>query len=428
MKYRKIIPALFLAGLIITAGCTPIDEGASEATAVFSTAAPQPVTGIVLSEPDPAMTVSEQTEAAAVTAAPVKQEALDAFHERLEECMDKYSIYGMGVALFRDGEVIYTDGLGYANVAAETPVTDKTIFRAASLSKMISTIPVMTLVDKGLYDFDGDLSEQTGIPYSVPQTGEVKLWHLLTHTAGLTDTYIYDSESISGRFSVEYVMKTAHIGTPAGSFYNYSNFGAGTMGAIIEHITGKFFHDYAKETMFDPLGIDAAYVIDQIGDKESCAYIYDYDGEIFPVPTWGRTQHYYESFGLGNSYLQAQCELLISAHDLALIGIALAGDGTVNGVRLLSEESIKKMHTKYVDTDNFGMGLNVRIYDDNFVKGRTICGHPGNALGAITGMFYDRADRTGVVFLTNRCYFSVKETGIYSAADAIVNAAYELVF
>ncbi len=426
MKKKNVLYAVLISAAVAAfSGCNDIDKPAV------------PVNGTVASEnaADPAesdtasITEDETVSDTASEKPEPKNPDLAAFHDELEAIRKKNGVYGMGVALFRDGSVIFTDALGYADISTDAPVTNNTKFRAASVSKLISTIPVMMLVDRGKLDFDGDLSEQTGLNYKTDQSGEVKLQHLLSHTAGIVDTYNYEVLCLSQKFSTNYILETAHSGIKAGSAYNYSNFGAGTMGAIVECITGKYFHEYADMVMFTPLGMDAGYLIDYIEDKESCATIYDHDGEVFNVPTWGRKRTYYDSFGIGNSYLIAQCELLISANDLAKLGTALAGDGTVDGYRLLSQESISRMHTKYFQTDNFGMGLNVRIYDGNLIEGRTIYGHPGNALGAICGLYYDRSDHTGVAVLTNRSNLTTNsKNGVYNTIDDVVTAAYEAFF
>ena len=362
------------------------------------------------------------------TAAPVTVP----YRERLERICDERGVYGLSAAVFRDGEIIHTENIGFMVKETETPVTDDTRFRCASVSKLVSTIVLMQLCDEGFLDTQTDLTAATGIKYQGCGSGTVRLWHLLTHTAGITDTYTYDQLAPIYKTSINDILAGAHTGNAAGSVYNYCNFGAGSIGAIVERITGTFFHDYADMSLFEPLGMDAGYLIDLIDDKQSCAYIYDYDGEIFRVPEWGRDRRYYESFGLGNSYLTAQCELLITASDLARLGTALAGDGTVkecSGIRILSEKSVEAMHKVWFEKDDdFDMGLNVRIYDGTLVKGRTICGHPGNALGAICGIYYDRSDHTGVAILTNRCDQAVSDNGVYTLLNDIVNETYSEFF
>ncbi len=437
---RKMIcsAAALLTAAAMLCGCENIDEAArtAEPHSAFS-AAPQDMSAPVTSysSPIPQENTDNGEEAAApaetadVRSAAVKDADLAAFHERLEQICEENGVYGMGVAVFANGEVIHTDCVGSADVENGIPVTDNTRFRAASVSKLISTMLVMKLCEEGMLDFDGDLSEQTGLDYYNEQTGVVKLPHLLTHTAGLTDTYEYDKLSPSMKYTTNHLLKSAHNGGKAGEFYNYSNFGAGTVGSVIEMRTGLFFHKFADKVMFRPLKMDAGYVVDLLGDRESCAKIYDHDGEVFDVQSWVRTSTYYESFGLGNSYLTAQCELLITAHDLALLGTALAGDGSVNGIPIVSPGTLEKMHTVYIETEDFGMGLNTRRYDGNIVEGRTLWGHPGNALGAVTGLFYDPSDGTGAALLTNHSNYSLDSgNGLYRTVSDVVRAAYETFF
>ena len=435
----KKITAVFLAA-VTAAGCTDIKNGAAVSSSVSVSEEEEVIAvgnEIAIIDEDDGMSVSTESSDNADAPAPSDNadapepvdltEAKELFRESLEKSCKNHGVYGVTVALFRDGDIIHTENYGYADVDLKLPATDNTRYRIASISKLISTILIMQLCEEGLMDRESYLTDVTGLPYDSPY-GRVKLWHLLTHTAGLNDSQAYFT-GMGTRYSTAYVLEQSHIGTEPGKSYNYTNFGAGTMGSIVEVLTGEFFHDYAQKALFDPLGMDAAYIIDNIKDKESCAVIYDHDGEVFHVASWGRNKNYYESFGVGNSYLAAQCELIITARDLARIGTALAGDGTVKecgGKRILSEKAVNAMHESYFSTENFDMGLNVRRYDGNLVPGRVIYGHPGNALGAINGIYYDRTDRTGIVILDNRCGLAVNSgNGVYSFLDEVVKEAYK---
>lgn len=345
------------------------------------------------------------------------------FTARLHKVYADYDITGMSVALFCNGEIIHTENIGYADTDTKALCSDNTRYRTASVSKLVSTMVLMTLCDEGKIDPYSPLTEVTGIQYDGKNAEEIKLWHLLTHTSGIFDSLAYN-EAVHEKYDVDYILSVSHSANEPGAGYWYTNFGAGTMGAIVERLTGEFFHDYADRVLFEPLGMDAGYVIDLIDDKQSCATLYDHEGGEYHVSTWGRTGYYYESFGLGNSYMTAQCELIITASDLARLGIALAGDGTVDGKTVLSESSVEAMHKPYFSTPDFDMGLNVRIYDD-LIEGRTMYGHPGNALGVITGLYYDRTDGTGVVFLSNHCKMATDENGVYKAIKDTLEAAYE---
>lgn len=435
MKYKRIAAAALIA--VIMCGCTNIDERAID---TINTDSIEAMVTVDTSRNDDAVittTDTDKTETVSdsVTVSEMPDETTEQivyepdredFTERLNKVYSDYGITGMSVALFRGGEIIHTENIGYSDAETKALCTDNTRYRIASTSKLISTMVLMTLYDEGEIDLDSCLTDATGIKYDRYNKEKVKLWHLLTHTAGIIDTYVYEL-AITNKYNIDYILSSAHSGYEPGTMYNYSNFGAGTIGAIVEKLTGEYFHDYADRALFNSLGMDAGYLIDLIEDKESCATLYDYDGEVFHVPTWKRNRKYYESFGLGNSYMSAQCELIITASDLARLGIILSGDGTLNGKTVLSEKAVDAMNKSYFSAPDFDMGLNVRIYDD-LIDGRTIYGHPGNALGAITGLFYDRTDGTGVAFVTNRCSTVKDDNGFYKAIKDTLDAAYECYF
>ncbi len=436
--YKKIT-ALLIAPMLFSA-CTsesvPAMQSQYSGAMLTTTAPPAPAESIsvttVITSSDASLTELVATAETTVSSSqtteqPAFQPDRERFSARLAEIYEDYGIIGMSVAVFDDGEIIHTENLGYADREQGIPCDDNTRYRIASISKVISTIGVMKMVDNGDISLDTKLIEATGIEYDwAYSSGKVELRHLLTHTAGLIDTWRFENEP-NMKYDINRLMVNSHSGAEPGTVFNYSNFGSGSIGAVIERISGEYFHDYMDRALFTPLEMDAGYVIDLIDDKESVANLYDYDGEILNPKEWGRDSEYYESFGLGNSYYAAQCELIITASDLAQFGIALAGDGTAGGKIILSPESVAAMNENYISTEKFDMGLNIRIYDD-IVEGRTIYGHPGNALGCINGIFYDPTDRTGVVFLTNRCFPATDENGFYSVLYEIVNESYDCFF
>ena len=355
--------------------------------------------------------------------APVREPDTASFDERLAQIRDECSAEGVSVALFSRGKIIHTANLGLADRELGIPADDNTRYRCASVSKLVTAMILMQLYDEGIITPETPLEEATGLPFG----SDVKLWNLMTHTAGLTDSAAY-LEAPSKYYSADYVLNCSKTGYAAGEVYSYTNCGAGLMGAVTEKLTGEFFHDYAADSFFSRLGMDAGYVIDRVEDRQSAANIYDIDGDIFHVSSWGRTSAYYERFGLGNSYLTAQCELIITASDLARLGIALSGDGSFDGRQVISKEAVQLMNKVWYETSDFGMGLDVRIYDNTIIDGREIHGHPGNALGSICGLYYDPSDGTGAALLTNHCSQAVRGNGVYRVIQDTLEAAYEYCF
>ena len=425
MKPIKLTALALSAALCISA-CTEISEPDDQSTPTESNT-PTPTENSSSQQQTDADTPPEQT------TPPLLNENIDyaAFDERIAEIASSLGVVGMGLCVFADGEPVYTVNYGYADREAGRLADDDTVYRAASVSKLISTMVLMTLYDDGVLTPYSELETLTGFPYNTPASDSpVLLWHLLTHTAGIVDSYAYEN-SPYGKPSISYVISNSYSGYAPGKAYSYSNLGAGTIGGIVEKLTGEYFHDYAKRALFDPLGMDAGYCIDLINNRDNAASLYSYGTLLYTVRSWGRTSAYYESYGLGNSYLSAQCELLITPTDLAKLGIVLSGDGTVDGKTALSREAVNLINETYFigDSMDFDMGLSVRKYKGNFVPNRTIYGHPGQAYGSVNGLYYDPSDGTGVAICSVGCSVALNEdNGVYVLLDKCVKEVYGVFF
>lgn len=431
-KWKNSMLSAALAAALLLSGC-----GTEESSGVLQ---PQQSDSVSVTEqmpPESESAVQEQTtpESTAQEQTPTDEnprrvltdEQKTRFSKRLSEISSDYAITGMSVALFSDGEIVHTENLGYADIENKIPCADNTRYRIASASKTVTAMIMMSLCEKGLLSLDEPLSEAVGIEFDMRTSDEkVTLAHILSHTSGIFDTWRYEN-SVNSRIDVNMLLENAHSGYAPGTVYCYSNLAFGALGAVTEKVTGEYFHNYARDSFFAPLGMDASYAADLLSDRDSAANIYEFGSRVYRVKSWGRTSDYYEDFGLGNSYYMAQCELIITASDLARLGIVLAGDGTVDGNRVLSEKSVEQMNTARFCAPDFDVGLGVRIHDD-IIGGRVICGHPGNALGALCGLYYDPADHTGIAILTNGCLPTKDSAGFYSMIKEVLTEAYECCF
>ncbi len=420
---KKIIPILIT---LLLCSCTSTVREAPAQTEQADLSSSEYET---VSESDIETTAPEIAE----EARPIIKENIDhaAFDEAIAECAADNDVVGMGLCVFAESEVIYEIDLGYADLENDIPCDENTIYRVASVSKLISAMALMTLYDEGMIDPYSDLEELTGLPFNYTGSDErVLLWHLLTHTAGLNDSYVYEI-SPSYYYNISYVLNNSHNYYDPGEQYSYTNFGLGTVGAVAEVLTGEYFHDFADRVIFSKLDMNAAYCADLLKDRSACANIYSY-GELSASPkSWYRNSGYYEDFGLGNSYLSAQCELLISPSDLARLGIVIAGDGSVDGVRILSKEAVDLINTPYYHNGDkpFDLGLVTRIYDNNLIEGRRIFGHSGCALGNVCGLYYDPADHTGIALCTNGCWLGqAPDNNVYCILDDCIKLVYDTFF
>jgi CubicO group peptidase (beta-lactamase class C family) len=174
--------------------------------------------------------------------------------------------------------------------------------------------------------------------------------------------------------------------------------------------------------------MDAAYSVQLIKDQSLIASMYDQNRQLTAAPgRWGTMNAVYDAIPLGEMYLLGHGDLFISAKDLAVIGMILAGDGRYKGKRYLTEKALKQMNVTVLKDRYTGVVRGLGTFAmTNIVEGRTVYGHQGNAYGMISGMFYDPATKTGVVFLSNGSNSSKGEQGLYHVNREIMGEIWKL--
>lgn len=436
---------LCLLATAVIGGCS-VNEAMEETKAETSetTGSATSITVVLPNETAVSETVTENTSEIVAETIPEPRADLkriekaltdtEKFSLEIDEICKKYYVAGMTMAVFAEGGIIYTKSYGYSDKEKGISACDDTKYRAASVSKTVTAVLAMILSDEGLLDLDAPISGITGIELDMFQEAPNTARNLMTHTSNIMDSYAYEHAfdynppmSLS-KMAANYNLFSYDI---PGSRYLYSNFGAGLMSAVIESVTGERFYAYAESALFEKLGMDAGYLRTLINDTENIANIYKGGVLAHNVKGWGRTEKYYDQIPLGQQYALGQCELIISAPDLAKVGIMLSGDGKVDGVSILSEEKVKEMNEPYITvneknfSESYACGLRI---NNGIVEGRTITGHPGQALGMVGGLYFDKSDGTGVALLTNGCSVSMKENGMYGINDDIVKAVYRYFF
>ena len=161
--------------------------------------------------------------------------------------LDYFKIPGISVAVIKDSRVVYHRGFGVKNTATREPVTDDTVFEAASMTKPVFAYTVLRLVDRGVLDLDTPL--YTYLPYDdIAHDDRYKLITarmVLTHRTGFPNWR-------SGKLDIKF--------TP-GTQVSYSGEGFVYLGKVVEKLTGKKLVDLCREEVFAPLGIENASLV-----------------------------------------------------------------------------------------------------------------------------------------------------------------------
>ncbi len=348
---------------------------------------------------------------------------------RLFDVIQEYDTIGATVLLV-EGNDSHEFSFGFRDYERQLRVNSNTKYRIASISKIITAIGAMKLVEEGLLELDTDVSSYLGFEFRNPNFPEVEITvrDIMTHISSIRDgngysnfqsaSYNNNPPSISELFlaSGQYYQSNVWSSTHApGSFsgWDYSNLGSGVLATIIESVSNQHFHDYLDEILFEPLDIDYCWGnFSNLSDINDLAVLYriyggnpqaqvdDYNG-VTP------TELDYDNMPIGSNALMygPQGNLRISGQDLAKILIMYKNRGNYGDVEVLSPFTIGLMEDINWNGSGLGgffteMGLQLqRTYD--LFTGELFIGHAGEAYGLISDMYYNLERDIGIIFITN---------------------------
>jgi len=331
---------------------------------------------------------------------------------RVDEVFRSMKTVGGAFVVAQHGEIVYERYYGEQQKTTHVPVTENTYFRGASVTKLVTGIGLMKMMDEGILDPDEDISTYLG--YTVRNKRFMKtpitLRMLMSHTAGLVENASFSRKSSILSDMVDVEKKAASNfkkEVKPGSQYTYSNFGAGITGAIIESVTGMDVSSYMRKTLFEPLDIDAAYSVTQLAEPDYIAATYKKDGSLYAAPSYMLRQEYIAEALPDVHYRTTIGSLLIRPRDLARLGIALCGDGTVDGIRVLSEEAVMAMRQEHSpDTDGITEDSPYTFFtirQDTLFDGLRVYGHQGTDEGIVCNLYVEPENELVIAVMTNGC-------------------------
>lgn len=190
---------------------------------------------------------------------------------KINEYMDAYIKlwpFSGGVAVVSDGEVIFNENYGMANIEHSVPNTSKTKYKIASLTKQITCMGIMILKERGLLNVTDSIKKF--FP-DYPEFDErITIHNLMTHTSGLfNDFSVVDPHLMMGKclFTHKQIFdffKDMPLEFQPGKHWSYCFFGYYLLGVIIERVSGKSYIEFVKENIFKPLGMHDSGLDDYI--------------------------------------------------------------------------------------------------------------------------------------------------------------------
>ncbi|HEX8287733.1 MAG TPA: serine hydrolase [Pyrinomonadaceae bacterium] len=197
-----------------------------------------------------------------------KEQSPTQLEKLIPKLMKDGDVLGLSVAIVKNGEVSWHRGFGVKNVETKEPVTDDTVFEAASLSKTVFAYAVLKMVEDGKLDLDVPLSKYLPAPYieSDERLNQITARRVLNHTTG------FPNWRPNG--------KPLQIYFTPGERFSYSGEGFVYLQKVVEHLSGLPLDDLMKKTVFEPLGMmNSSYVWQQKYDSMK-AYAHNSAGNL----------------------------------------------------------------------------------------------------------------------------------------------------
>ena len=340
----------------------------------------------------------------------------DAYFQKLFQRAD---VIGGGVLISQHGERVFDSCFGVEDRRTKVSVTEDTVYKVASVSKMISAIGVMRLFDAGLIGLDEALP---GIRNPRFPDAPITLRQVMSHTSSLLSSAPYltppdwtQTDEADTKYFSRY---------EPGAHYAYSNLNGGILCSVIERVSGQSFNTFMTENVFSPLGINAAYAAHLLPDTSRLATAYYADKTIYRRGYQYveiDAKEYDDTCDPDSHYRASVGSLYISLKGLEKLGQVLAGDGTADGVRVLSSQAVRQMRLDQSRLPGSSVsasspyGLCVTHFTDE--NGVTWYGHQGRWEGLLTDLFFEPETQTVMVFVLDGVKAANNGQGIHPRAE-----------
>ena len=315
------------------------------------------------------------------------QSGEDKIDEYIRHEMNARSVPGLAFVVIENGRVVRQGAYGLANVETSSSVELDSVFELASVTKPITGVAVMMLVQEGKIRLDDSIDKYLN---DTPEAWhEITIRQLLSHTSGLREYGLVKCEGselldISTKQQFEDLVKSALL-FPPGTGTQYSDPGYFLLGMIIEKTSGQKYRDFLQGRIFGPLGMTRTSVLDQsaIIPKRVSSYTL-------------RDGHFKNARRAWQHELPSSYGIWSTVGDMAKFDAALSSGALVKTETLeqmWTPTTLKNHETALIDGMPYGLGWFVTS-----AAGHRVVAHPG-----WTGTFYLKYpdDRVSIVLLSN---------------------------
>lgn len=323
---------------------------------------------------------------------------LERLHRQIESFVHEGKHAGISVLLLRKGQVADFFSVGLRDRQAGKPMQGDTIVRIYSLTKIITSVAAINLIEEGklglstpikeyLPEFNdmrilvgGNAQHRELIPAEVP----INVHHLFTHTSGFTYgdkeepiDEIYQTAGLDKADSLADLVRmlaTLPLKREPGTMYEYG-FSTDILARVVEVVSSQPFDLFLQERILEPLGMtDTGFSVDD-AKRDRLAKVYEHgtNGELQPVQRFEfEVIEGQKKFPMGGS------GLFSTIQDYSRFAQALCNGGELNGVRILSRKAFEQMTVDHLGgkpvenrtyTEGYGFGLGVAVRTNNGLAG-----------------------------------------------------------
>lgn len=311
-------------------------------------------------------------------------EKIARFEQFVKQQMARDPIPGLSIAFMKD-DFVWAKGFGYADLENKTPATAESAYRLASVTKPMTAVAILQLVEESKIDLDAEVQEY--VPYFPQKPWPVKVGLLLGHLGGIPHYVNYDEE---GHFKYHKdtreaiaVFENFDLAAEPGTEYNYTSYGYNLLGAVIEGASGQSYGDYMREQVWGPAGMDAT----RLDDPDDL------------IPNRVRGYRMINGEIKNSEFVNISSRFAAGGTRSTAIDLIKFAQGLLSG-KLLSEETMNKMWTSMATADghftDYGQGWGIGA-----VNGRFRVAHSGGQPETSTYLVLFPADRFAMAITTN---------------------------
>jgi CubicO group peptidase (beta-lactamase class C family) len=358
-------------------------------------------------------------------------EALPLLTTYIDYKMQRDHIPGLAACIIKSDRIVWSRGFGFQNVDEKIPMTTESVVGIASISKIVTAVAVLQLYERGLLDLEAPIKNYLpeSIRHPLYPDAVISVAQLLNHSASTSngpslwrcyacgEQLLSQKEWVRAYFLPEGVHyhKEGNFGPgEPGKEFLYSNSGYGLLSYIVEAVSGVPFDRYCREKIFAPLKMTntSFHVADIREGTLATMYSYGYGMDLerdlmVPEADCAKISAGHNFFPLCNytSATPGAGGLCSSSKELAHLLIALMNNGTYQGARILSEQSVSRILSPSVDSRllpaqfaAFGLGG----YALRLNNGALVWGHTGADPGRSSMMLFNAETKVGAIVLANR--------------------------